>query len=136
MSFGFDMAADFADAFAGDLFPATIKKRRTGNYDQDDPSSGPATDDTIYTANAIAFQYDEELIATEQVANTMFLVTIMVGSIRLASTSVLERYIPVPGDIISIPPPGQSVAVDAIVSAIRSLTEVAATCVVGGQIDG
>lgn len=132
--FGSDQAADFAGYFAGDLYSATITRRQPGEFDPNDPSSGPATIDTVYTGDAITFVYDEDLIAGEQVKNTNFLVTIMLGSIRRASTNAIARYVPQPGDTISVPPPSASSPVDAIVSSIKSLTEVAVTCVVGGQL--
>ncbi len=132
--FGFDMAADFASTFAGDLSAATITRRQPGTYDVNDPSAGPSTRDTSYSADAIVFEYDENLIVTEQVKDADFMVTIMIGSIKNLSTGLLERYIPQPGDTINIPPPSQTIAVDAVVSAIKSATPVAVTCIVHGQL--
>src|SRR4051812_28709772 len=121
---GVDFKGDFAVLFSvEDLGLATITREASSDtYDVDDPSAAPPITETVYTCSAAAFTYDENLIPQEQIKNTDFVVTIMLGSIK-DSSGDLASYVPQPGDRISIHPPGQSAPVTATVSRIASLTE-------------
>jgi hypothetical protein len=130
---GVDFKGDFAVLFSEeDLGLATItRESSTGTYDPDDPSAAPANTTAVYTCSAAAFSFDLNLIPQEQIKATDYLVTIMIGTIK-DSSGDLASYTPQPGDLITIPPPGQSAPVTATVSRIASLTEAFVTCVVAG----
>lgn len=131
---GRDVRTRFAARLAGRLYQATITRETPGAYDPNDPAHGPAPTPTVYTCDAIAFAFDADQIDGEHIKNTDYRVTIILGSVRLQSDSSLADYVPQPGDIIAIPPPGSDTPSDAIVQGIHTRTNAAVTCHVGGLL--
>lgn len=133
---GRDVKASFAARLRGRLYPATLTRNEPGTYDANDPSAGPTPASTPYACEAIAFSFDTDEIQGEQVASTDYLVTIILGTIRDPDTDELVDYSPKPGDTIAVPPPGNDAPQTGTITGIRSKTNAAVTCVVGGFVDG
>lgn len=117
-----DDAEDVLAAFEGELYDATLSRPPTSAYDANNPTAGPTGTATTYDCEGIAFNYEQRDIDGSRVVKGDYRVVL------LRSLAV----IPVPGDSVSIPPPGESVARTARVVNVEAVTAAQITMQVRG----
>lgn len=125
MSLGQDFGADALAAFSGELYEATLSRFTETGYDANDPAGAPTGSSTEYDCEGIAFDYEQSYIDGSRVMRGDYRVVILRSSLAV---------IPVPGDVVSIPPPGGTVAKDARVITVEAVTEAQVTVHVRGVL--
>lgn len=125
MSLGQDFGADALAAFDGELYDATLSRTVNGAYSESDPTGAPASSTTVYNCQGIAFTYDQEFIDGTR---------IMQGDYRVVILRASLAVVPQPDDIVSVPPPGGTVAKAARVVAVEVVTEAQVTVHVRGVL--
>jgi hypothetical protein len=123
MPLGRDFSADAMAAFGGLLYSATLSRPPVSAYSTSDPTGGPTGSPTTYSCEGIAFTYQQRDIDGSRVVKGDYRVVILRGSLAVT---------PAPGDSISIPPPGSTVAATARVINLEAATEAAFTVQVRG----
>lgn len=125
-----DLGADAYSRMGGRLFKATLKHARPSATPPADPTNITIVYDT-YVCDAIAFSYKQEQIDGDHVLKGDYRVVILRRSFTLANAPVDDVF-PLPNDVLSIPPPGGTAAVDAQVIEIDVATEAQFTVHVRG----
>lgn len=123
MSLGQDFSADAMDAFSGELEAAVLSRVTESAYDPNNPTGASTGGTSSYNCEGIAFTYQRRDIDGTRVMKGDYRVVILRGS--LATT-------PQPGDSISIPPPGETVAKNGTVVNVDAITEAQYTLHVRG----
>lgn len=117
-----DDAADVLSAFEGELYDATLSRPAESAYDTNDATAGPTGTPTTYAFEGVAFNYQQRDIDGTRIVKGDYRVVLL----RLVAV------IPRPGDSISIPPPGSSVAATARVVNVEAVTSAQITVQVRG----
>jgi hypothetical protein len=114
MSLGRDFSALTLARFTGRLQSATLTRPAESAYDDTDPTAAPTGSGTDYDCEGLAFTYERRDVDGVRIMKSDFQVVILRGSLSI---------IPDTGDMISIPPPGESSAVSARVVNVDAVTE-------------
>lgn len=123
MTLGQDFEQDAMDAFSGELYDATLTRQADTPPDPDDPTGAPSSSPVAHPCEAYPFTYQQRDIDGTRVVKGDFRVVILRGSIDVE---------PIPGDSISIPPPGSTTPAPATVVRLEAATEAAYTVQVRG----
>jgi hypothetical protein len=107
--------------FSGRLNDATLTQQASSAYDASDPTAAPTGTPTAIACEGLAFEYQRRDIDGTRVVKGDYQVVLLRGSVM-----------PAPGDLISIPPPGSTVAASARVIAVEAVTEAFTTLQVRG----
>lgn len=111
------------DAFADDLYDATLTQQAATAYDVNDPTAAPTSTPVVHTCEGIAFTYERRDIDGTRVLKNDYRVVLLRGSLSV---------MPGTGDAISIPPPGSATPATARVIAVEAVTEAFITVQVRG----
>ena len=125
-----DLGGDAFSRFGGRLFKATLKHVRPVTMPPADPTNVTQGYDT-YGCDAIAFGYKIVFVDGEKIRKGDYRVVILRRSFTQNNVSV-DDVTPAPDDIISVPPPGGTVALNAKVIAVEVITEAQFTVQVRG----
>jgi hypothetical protein len=123
MALGQDFEQDAIDAFAGELYDATLTQQAESVYDSADPTAAPTSTPVAHTCEGIAFAYEQRWIDGTRVVKGDYRVVLLKGSLTVT---------PAPGDTVSIPPPGSTTAATGRVINVEAATESAITLQVRG----
>ena len=110
-------------AFEGELYEATLTRPPTSAYDENDATAGPTGTPSEFACAGQSFSYETRDIDGTRIVKGDYRVVILRGSLAT---------LPVPGDSISIPPPGESGARSARVVNVEVVTEWQVTIQVRG----
>lgn len=112
------LGRDFSDValsrFKGRLYTGTLTTRTPGAYNPAALGSGTNPTTANYPIDGIAFNYEQKYIDGKSVLE---------GDYRVVMLRDPALEVPTPGDSISIPPPGQTVAQNATIIAVLAVTE-------------
>lgn len=123
MSLGEDFEADAMAAFSGELYDVTLTQQATSAYDVDDPTAAPTAVPVAHACEGIAFAYEHRDIDGTRITKKDYRVVLLRGSLSV---------MPGPGNLVSIPPPGSTVAATARVVNVEAVTEAQITLQVRG----
>lgn len=123
MTLAADTAARMRARFAGRLQAATLTRHAAPTIDPDDPTAAPDDDDDEdFEVEGYAFAYEQRDIDGTRIP---------IGDYRVTLLRT-DEVLPQPGDIVSIPPPGEATARDGRVIAVEAVTEAFTTLQVRG----
>jgi hypothetical protein len=109
--------------FSGRLHTVTLTRQPESAYDLSDPAAAPTGTPTSYSCQGLAFTYEQRDIDGSRIMKGDYRVLVLRGSLST---------VPMNGDSISVPPPGETVAKSGRVVAVEAVTEAFVTVQVRG----
>lgn len=107
---------------AGRLVAATLTRPANSAIDANDPTAAPTGTETTYSVEGYAFAYERNDVDGTRIVSNDYIVFL------LRTASVLPQE----GDLIDVPPPGESGSRAGRVVAIEAVTEAFVTMQVRG----
>lgn len=114
MTLGQDFTQDAMDAFSGELYDAVLTTQAIEAIDVNNPTAAPTGTPVAHPCEGFAFDYEQRDIDGVRIVKGDYQVVILRGSLDV---------VPKPGDEISIPPPGATIAKAARVVNVVAITE-------------
>jgi hypothetical protein len=123
MVLGRDGTATTLARFQGRLHSATLTRPAESAIDLADPTAAPTGTPTTDECEGYAFDYEQRDIDGTRVMKGDYAVTLLRGTLS---------FIPLPGDQVTIAPPGSTTQTTSTVIAIEAITEAFVTVQVRG----
>lgn len=127
-----DWSARMAANFGGRLSSATFVHSTPGTVDPNRPAFGTQPTEDEFSCDAIPFAFELKQIDGELIHKTDYQVMILRGTIKDEDDVASPNSLPVPGDTISVPRPGETTPRTGTIAGVIAVTAAFITVQVRG----